>query len=54
MLRNPSNNIEELKKNLELLLSESVDSKLGQVRRLGVKVSELTEITGQSNITNYF
>jgi DNA polymerase IV (DinB-like DNA polymerase) len=54
MLRNPTDNLEELQKNVEQLLKEGLENQKTAIRRLGVKVSELSEIKGQSNITNYF
>ena len=54
MLRNPTDNLEELQKNVEQLLKEGLENQKTAIRRLGVKVSELSEIQGQSNITNYF
>ena len=54
MLRNPTISIEELEKTAEQLLKEALENQTITVRRLGVKVSELTEIQGQSDITSYF
>ncbi len=54
MLRNPTENLEELQKNAGQLLRESLENQTNTIRRLGVKVSELSEIQGQSNITSYF
>jgi len=54
MLRNPTDSLEELQKNVEQLLKEGLVNQKTTIRRLGVKVSELSEIQGQSNITNYF
>ncbi len=54
MLRNHTISIEELEKISEQLLREALLDQEKMVRRLGVKVSELSEISGQSNITNYF
>lgn len=54
MLRNPTNSLEELRKNAEQLLRESLSDQQNTVRRLGIKVSELSEMKGQSNITSYF
>jgi len=36
------------------LLKEMLETQTSTIRRLGVRVSELSEIKGQSNITNYF
>lgn len=54
MLKNHTSSLEELQKNALQLLKESLESQKNTIRRLGVKVSELAEIRGQSNITNYF
>jgi DNA polymerase IV (archaeal DinB-like DNA polymerase) len=54
MLRNPTESLEELQKNAEQLLKEGLENQTTTFRRLGVKVSELSEIQGQSDITNYF
>jgi DNA polymerase IV (DinB-like DNA polymerase) len=54
MLKSPTFNREELKKNAKQLLKEALEDQVIPIRRLGVKVSELTEIEGQSNITSYF
>ena len=54
MLRNPTSSLEELQKNAEQLLREALENQEITIRRLGVKVSELTEIQGQNSITNYF
>jgi DNA polymerase IV (DinB-like DNA polymerase) len=54
MLRNHTISYEELQKNAEQLLKEAlVDQKI-PIRRLGIKVSELADISGQSDITRYF
>lgn len=54
MLKNPTSSLEELQKNAAQLLKEALEEQKNTVRRLGVKVSELSEMSGQSNITNYF
>jgi len=54
MLRNPTDNLEELQKNAEQLLREALVNQQYTIRRLGVKVSELSEVKGQSSITSYF
>lgn len=54
ILRNSTNNLEELEKNAEQLLLEALDNQTMTIRRLGVKVADLTEVKGQSDITNYF
>ena len=54
ILRNSTNNLEELEKNVEQLLVDALDNQTITIRRLGVKVADLTEIKGQRDITNYF
>jgi DNA polymerase IV (DinB-like DNA polymerase) len=54
MLRNPTSSIEELQKTADILLKEALENQTTTIRRLGVKVSELSEIQGQSDITSYF
>ena len=54
MLRNPSSSLEELKKTSEQLLKESLETQSTTIRRLGVKVSELSENHGQRDITSFF
>jgi DNA polymerase IV (DinB-like DNA polymerase) len=54
MLRNPTSSIDELEKNAEQLLKEALENQTITIRRLGVKVSELSEVQGQSDITSYF
>ena len=54
MLRNPGNNVIELKKVVNQLLEEAVREQEMLVRRIGVRISEFSDVEGQSNITNYF
>ena len=54
MLRNPTASLEELQKNAIQLLKESLENQTLTIRRLGVKVTELSEVQGQSDITRYF
>lgn len=54
MLRNPTQSLEELKKISQQLLKEALENQTNTIRRLGVKVAELSEIQGQSDITSYF
>ncbi len=54
MLRNSSASLEELQKNADQLLKEALENQTITIRRLGVKVSELSEVQGQSDITSYF
>ena len=54
MLRSPTTSLEELQKNAIQLLKEALENQTITIRRLGVKVTELSEIQGQSDITSYF
>ncbi len=54
MLRNPTMSLEELEKTAEQLLKEALENQSITIRRLGVKVSELSESQGQRDITSYF
>ncbi len=54
MLRNPTISIEELQKTADQLLKEALENQTSTIRRLGVRISELSDIQGQSNITSYF
>ena len=54
MLRNPTESLDELQKNADYLLSEALENQTITIRRLGVKVSELSEVKGQSDITSFF
>jgi DNA polymerase IV (DinB-like DNA polymerase) len=54
MLKNPTFSLEELKKTALLLLQEALVDQMMDVRRLGIKVTELSDLEGQSSITNFF
>jgi len=54
MLKNPTTSLDELKKTAILLLQEALADQNQNVRRLGVRVSELSDVTGQSSIENFF
>ena len=54
MLRNPGNNLVELKKVANQLLEEALIEQEMLIRRVGVRISEFSDVEGQSNITNYF
>ena len=54
MIRNPTTSLEELQKNVEQLLTDALENQTITIRRMGVKVAELSEVQGQSDITNYF
>ena len=54
MLKNPTLNLVELEKTAKQLLHEALENQTISVRRLGLKVSELSEVEGQSDITSYF
>ncbi|MEX0764025.1 MAG: DNA polymerase IV [Nitrosopumilaceae archaeon] len=54
MLKNSTSNLDELKKTALQLLHESLEDQKIPVRRIGVKVSELSQVSGQDSITRYF
>ena len=54
ILRNPTKSIDELQKNAVQLLKEALENQTIKIRRLGVKVSELSEVQGQSDMTTFF
>ena len=54
MLKNPTSSIDELKKTTVALLHEALVDQNQNVRRLGVRVSELSDMQGQSSIENFF
>ncbi|HXG74633.1 MAG TPA: DNA polymerase IV [Candidatus Nitrosotenuis sp.] len=54
MLRNPTFSIDELKKTSTQLLEEALADQKMDIRRLGVRVSDLSDLQGQSSITNFF
>ena len=54
MLKNPINNEIELKKVASQLLEEVLSEQVMLVRRIGVRISEFSDVEGQSSITNYF
>ena len=54
MLKNPTNSVAELEKvSLQLLIGALENQEL-LIRRLRLRVSELTDVEGQSDITSYF
>ncbi len=54
MLKNPTSSLEELKKTALQLLKESLEDQKLLIRRLGVKVSDFSEVAGQVDITRFF
>jgi len=54
MMRNSGNNLIELKKIVNQLLEEALVGQEMLVRRIGVRISEFSDVEGQCNITNYF
>jgi len=54
ILKNHTSSLEELEKTAKQLLHEALENQTIDLRRLGVKVSELSELEGQSDITSYF
>src|SRR5207302_5581747 len=53
-LKNLTSSLDELKKIVIQLLSEALEDQQLLVRRIGVRVSDLSKISGQDNITRYF
>ena len=53
-LKNSTSSLDELKKIVIQLLSEALEDQQLLVRRIGVRVSDLSKISGQDNITRYF
>ena len=53
-LKNSTSSLDELKKTALQLLHESLEDQSMLVRRIGVKVSELSQVSGQDSITRYF
>jgi len=53
-LKNPTSSLSELEKNAEQLLKDALEEQKIAIRRIGVKVSELSEAKDQSSITSYF
>ncbi|MGQ0639059.1 MAG: DNA polymerase IV [Nitrososphaerota archaeon] len=53
-LKNSTSSLDELKKTALQLLRESLEDQSMLVRRIGVKVSELSQVSGQDSITRYF
>ncbi|MDE1728516.1 MAG: DNA polymerase IV [Thaumarchaeota archaeon] len=53
-LRNPTSSLDELKKTAIQLLRESIEDQKLPVRRLGVRVSDFSRISGQIDITRFF
>lgn len=53
-LRNPTSSLSELKKTAIQLLKESLEDQKLSIRRLGVRVSDLSQIHGQVDITRFF
>lgn len=54
MLKNSTANVYELQKNAEQLLGEALKTQKLPIRRLGVRVTELSDVRGQSDITSFF
>ena len=54
MMKNPGNNLIELKKIAFQLLEEALVEQEMLVRRIGVRISEFSDMEGQSDITSYF
>ncbi|MDA7939664.1 MAG: DNA polymerase IV [Nitrosopumilus sp.] len=54
MLRAPTQSLTELERCAEALLEEALETQESGIRRLGVRVADLSEMAGQSDITSYF
>lgn len=53
-LKNSTSSLDELRKTVLQLLGESLEDQKMPIRRIGVKVSDLSEVSGQDSITWYF
>jgi len=53
-LKNSTSSLDELKKTATILLRESLEDQKLSIRRLGVKVSDLSQVQGQVDITRFF
>ena len=53
-LKNPTSSLDELKKTAMQLLRDSLEDQQLLIRRIGVRVSDLSKISGQDSITRYF
>ncbi len=53
-LKSSTSNLDELKKTALQLLRESLENQNVPIRRLGVKVSDLSQVHGQVDITRFF
>ena len=53
-LKNPTSGLDELKKASSQLLKESLEDQKLPIRRLGVRVSDFSQIHGQVDITRFF
>ena len=53
-LRNPTSSLDELKKTVIQLLKDSLEDQKLPIRRLGVRVSDFSQISGQVDITRFF
>jgi len=53
-LKNSTSSLSELEKNADQLLKDALEEQKVPIRRVGVKVSELSEVKDQSSITSYF
>jgi DNA polymerase IV (DinB-like DNA polymerase) len=53
-LRNPTSSLDELRKTVNSLLKESLEDQKLLIRRLGVRVSDFSQTSGQIDITRFF
>lgn len=54
MLKRPTTSVVELKRTAEQLLREALKDQKIMVRRVGIRVTDLSSASGQSNITSFF
>ena len=54
VLKNSTMSIDELEKNTLYLLRDALEHQDKAIRRVGVRVSELSDVKGQTDITRYF
>ncbi len=54
LLKNSTSSLDELEKNALYLLKDALNDQVKAVRRLGIKVSDLSKVKGQADITDYF
>ena len=53
-LKNPTSSLDEFKKTSMQLLREALEDQKLLIRRIGIRVSDLSKVSGQDNLTRYF